>query len=156
MELIVAMSIFMVLLLAATVLYTTTLKTYLKDKVTQDLQREGDSILAHMSRNLKEAISVDTANTDVVTNPNVLTVRLLDNSSRKYYVTGNQIHYVGENGADVNLQSPNTTTVSLTMAPTVDAEGKLVSVRIRTTLRRIKFGNTVNLDVGSTIGTRPQ
>lgn len=155
-ELIVAISIFMVLMLTATALYTTTLKTYLKDKVTQDLQREGDAILAHMSRNLKDVNNVDAANSNFTVNPNVLSVRLADNTSRKYYVSGNQLHFTDESGSTINLQSPGSTTASLTMAPTSDAASKLVSVKIRTTLRRVKYGNTINLDVGSTVSTRPQ
>lgn len=156
-ELLVAMSIFMVLLVASTTLYSGVLKVNLKDKANQDLQREGDAILSHMSRTLKEAVAVDTANSNFVTNPNVLQVKLVNPAqTRKYYVTGNQLHYVDESGTDTDLLSPGSTDISLTFTPTSDAAGSLVSIRINATLQRIRYGQTVTLPVGSTITTRPQ
>ena len=156
-ELVISVSIFMVLMLAAVTLYTTTLKTYLKDKITQDLQRENDAVLAHMTQNLREAVSVDTANSNFTANPNTLTVKLkTTGQSRKYYVTGNQLHYINEAGTDTNLLGPGTTATSLTMTPTSDANSTLKSVKIRGTLSRTKNSLTSTLDLASSVSVRPQ
>ncbi len=154
-ELLVAVSIFILLATLSATLLGSVLKTYASDKLTQDLQREADAALAHMSTNLKEATSYDSANSNLSTNPNSLAVKLSTNQGRRYYVTGSQLHYVNESGADENLLQPGTTVTSLTFEPTSEGTA-LKSVKIRGTLRRAKGGAVVTTDVGSTVGTRPQ
>ncbi len=155
-ELIVAIAIFSVILLATVSLYTTSLKTYVRDKATQDLQREGDAILAHMSRTIKEGTALDAANSNFTSNPNTLSFYINGTQKRKYYVSGSQIHYVDENNNDTDLMSPGSTDIALTFTPTSDTNGNLVAVRIQSTLQRVRYGISTTLNVGSTISTRPQ
>jgi prepilin-type N-terminal cleavage/methylation domain-containing protein len=155
-ELVVAMSIFVVLLLAAGVAYGNVVKLYTKDQLTQAIQRDGDSVLAHMSRNLREATAYDAPNSNLVTDPNTLQVRLLSGQTRKYYVASGQLHYVDEAGSDQSLLPPGTTVTSLTFTPAVDTDQALRSVKISATLRRARGTYATTLNIGSTITTRPQ
>lgn len=154
-ELLLAVSIFILLATLSATLLGSVLKTYASDKLTQDLQREADAVLAHMSTNLRVATVYDSANSNLATNPNSLAVKLSTNQGRRYYVTGSQLHYVNESGADENLLQPGTTVTSLIFEPTSENTA-LKSVKIRATLRRAKGGAVVTSDVGSTVGTRPQ
>lgn len=154
-EIIVAVSIFVVVALASATLYATVIKVNLKDKLTQDLQREGDEVMAHMSRTLKEATRVDTANSNLTTNPNSLRVFLKSGAARRYYVAGNQVHYVAETGTDENLMAPGSSVTTLTFTPTSDGQD-LKSVNVSATLSRTQNQQTVTLTVGTTVNTRPQ
>lgn len=156
-ELVVAMTIFIVIALASATLYGTIVKINLKNQVTQDVQREGDAIQAHFSQNLKSAVSVDTTNSNFVANPNTLTVKLSGGTtSRKYYVTSSQLHYIDENGTDTILVEPSTTVTSLTFATTSDANNNLKSIKISGTLSRTKNRQTGTYTIATTIDTRPQ
>jgi prepilin-type N-terminal cleavage/methylation domain-containing protein len=154
-ELVIAVSIFLVLMLGSVTLYTTVLKTNLKDKITQDLQREADFVLASYSQNLREAVSVDAANSNFTINPHILQVNLLSGSNRRYYVTSSQLHYRNEAGVDQTLLQPGTTVSSLTYATTTGADG-LKSISIQATLTRTQVRATVSVSIGTTVGTRPQ
>lgn len=156
-ELIVAISIFIVLALASGTLYAMLSKVYLKNQVTQDIQREGDAVLAEMSRNIKEATQLDVVQSNLITNPNTLTVRLKSGSTRKYYVATGQLHYVDENGVDKALLEPGTTVTSLTYGVITGTDGlTLKSVSINGTLSRTKNRQTVNYPMVSSVEMRPQ
>lgn len=154
-ELLIAVTIVIALALAAATLFASVLKLQVRDKLTQDLQREADAVSEHMSRNLKQAVSVDTVNSNFTTNPNTLTVKLENNQSRKYFVTGSQVHYVNESGTDENLQAPGSTTTSLTFEQST-ANQVLQQIKIRGTLRRARGNTVITVDFGTSVSPRPQ
>lgn len=156
-ELVVAVTIFSVILTVCVTVFTSVLKQNAREKVTLDLQREADGILGNMALNLKEAISIDTANSNFVTDPHVLSVNMeTAGQTRRYQVTGGQLHYIDTAGIDTNLMSPGTTVTSLTFTPTSSAENKLLTVKIRGTITRSKGGQTVTFPLSSSVNTRPQ
>lgn len=154
-ELLIAMSIFIVIALSSGILFASVLKLSAKSKLVEEIQREGDAVVANYARNLRDTVSVDTANSNFVTDPNTLQVRLSTDQTRKYVVTSGQLHYIGEDGVDQNLLLPGTTISSLTYTPASDSTGLQV-VTIRLNLSRTKAGQTQTLNFGSTVSTRPQ
>lgn len=154
-ELITAISIFMVVATASVILFIGVLQLRNKTKVVEEIQREGDSVVSHMSRNLRDAVAVDTANSNFSTDPNSIRVRLADNNFRRYYVTNNQLHYVSESGSDQLLQQPGTTVTSLTFKAGSDTTGLQV-ITARISLQRTKGNYSQTLTFGSTVNTRPQ
>lgn len=154
-ELLVAMMIFLIVIAAAVMLYTGVLKVDARTKLTEEIQREGDSIVSHMSRNFRDVVAVDTANSNLSTDPNSIRVRLADNSYRRYYVSSGQLHFVSEAGEDQLLQQPGTTVDSLTFEVGSDTNGlQVISTDI--SLTRTKNGVTETLEFDSTVNTRPQ
>ena len=154
-ELIVAVGIFVVVLLGSGLLYITVAQTYAKDKLTQDLQRDGDAVLAHMSRNLKEA-------TGLVTNSgSSLTVNIPTKpgfgNTRSYLVNSGQLVYRNEalSPIDENLLPPGTTATTLTYATTLDGTA-LKAIRITGTLSKTRGNKTVTLPITTTVIMRPQ
>ncbi len=157
-ELLVALSIFIIVALASAALYQTILKSYIKDRIVQDLQRESDLVLAHFSQNLKEATTYNTSLSNTSTNPNTLAVNLITNGTRKYYVSGGALRYTDENNNDTALTAPGTTVTSFTVSPTYNTSNAnaLSSVRVQGTLSRTKSNQTASLNFTTTITTRPQ
>ena len=156
-ELLVGISILAIVLTAATSLYVMTLRTSLENKLVQELQREADAVQAHLSQNLKEAVAVDSANSNFTTNPNTLQVNLSAGGlTRRYYVTGQQLYYRNESGVDTNLLTPGTTITSFLVTPTSSATNELVALQVRGTLQRARYGQTKQFTLGTTIHPRPQ
>ena len=154
-ELIVAISIFVVVMLASSLLYTTVMQTYLKDKLTQDLQREGDAVLSHMSRNLKEA-------TGLVTNSgSTLTVMIPAKSgfgtTRSYLINNGQLIYRNEalTPVDENLLPPGSSATALSYTTTLDG-ASLKAIRVSATLSKTRGNRTVTLPIATTVIMRPQ
>lgn len=154
-ELIVAGTIFTVIALSSAILFASVLKLGARSKLVEEIQREGDAAVAGMSRNLRDGVSLDTANSVLTGNPQALQIKLSNNQTRKYYVTGGQLHYINESGVDQNLLLPGTTVTSLTFTPASDTIGLQV-ISAQLTLSRTKAGQTQSLSFGSTINTRPQ
>lgn len=155
-ELVVGVTIFTVLLTASVATYTTINKLYIKDKIGQEAQRELDSVLANMSLNLKEAVRLDPAAVNGSTNTADLVVRLSNNSLRRYYITGNVLHYVDEAGADQTLLAPSNNVFTYSWQPTSDASGALKQLKITATLTRTKSGTSTTVTGRTTINPRPQ
>lgn len=154
-ELIMAMTIFLIVITASVVLYTSVLKIDAKSKLVEEIQREGDSIVSHMSRNLRDIVAVDTANSNFSTQPNSIRVRLANNAYRRYYVSSGQLHFVSETGEDQLLQQPGTTVSTLTFKAGSDTTGLQV-ITATISLSRTKDGINETLSFNSTINTRPQ
>lgn len=158
-ELIVAVTIAVALIVSSGTLYATVIRVYIKDQINQDIQRESDGIVNQLSTNLRDAKTVNVAQSNFATNPNTLTVDVGTNQTRKYYVTGNQLHFVSEQGVDDLLLQPGTTVTSLTFTPTnitVDGQTTLKSIAVAFTLSRTKNTQITTLSTTTTIGTRPQ
>ncbi len=154
-ELVVSIAVIAALITTSAVLFSVIIKVYAKDKVGQDLQREGDTVMASISQNIKEAVSVDQANSNFTNNPNTLTFRLSNNQTRKYYVSSGQLHYVNESGTDRVILQPGTSVSSLTFTADSDQVGLQV-LGVNLGLSRTKYGQTVTYTLASTINTRPQ
>jgi type II secretory pathway pseudopilin PulG len=154
-ELVVAMTIFVLLALAAGSLFGTVVKTSNKDRLTQEVQRDGDAVLAQMSRKLKDATTVVPPSLCNATNTNVLSVLVPPAQTRTYDITANQIRYTeGLNPPEI-LQPPNSTIQSMTFVTTCSGV-ELKSIQLTANLRRTKGTTNVDLTVKSTVNPRPQ
>jgi hypothetical protein len=154
-ELLIAATIFIILAVASSVLFSTVLKLSASSKLVEEIQREGDAVVAGFSRNMRDTVSVDTNLSNFVTNPNALGMKTASGQTRRYFVTNGQLHYVSETGVDQSLLQPGTTVTNLTFTPASDSTGLQV-ITVRLVLSRTKAGQTQQLDFGSTINTRPQ
>lgn len=154
LELTVAITIFILLALSAGTLYSTVLKTHLKNKLTQDLQRDSDAVLTHMSSKLRTAATVVPPTICNALNANAVSV-LAGTEIRTYDVSNNQIRYTPVPGSSEILLSPGSTVQSLTFFPTCDS-GSLKAVKVNAVLARSKGVDIITLTIGSTITTRPQ
>lgn len=155
-ELLISVSIFLVLAVGAAALFTNILKIQVKDKLTQDAQRESDLVLDHMTRQLREGVRLEPFRANGTVNSTELAFRLKNNGLRRYYVSGGTLHYVSETGQDETLLAPGTGVYSYTWQPTSDASQNLQQITIRGTLSRTKGNVSVTVSGGTTVSTRPQ
>jgi prepilin-type N-terminal cleavage/methylation domain-containing protein len=154
-ELIIASTIFAIIAIASAILFSTVLKLSSTSKLVEEIQREGDAVVAGFARNMRDTVSVDTSLSNFVTNPNTLALKTSGGQTRRYYVLDGQLHYVDESGTDQSLLQPGTTVTNLVFATSSDSSGlQVVTVNLK--LARTKAGQTQQLDFGSTINTRPQ
>lgn len=154
-ELLIAMTILIIISVASAIIFSATLKLSATSKLVEEIQREGDAVVAGFARNMRDTVSVDTNLSNFVTNPNALAMKTSSGQTRRYYATNGQLHYVNESGLDQSLLQPGTTVTNLTFTPASDSTGlQVVTVQMR--LQRTKGGQTQQLDFGSTVNTRPQ
>lgn len=154
-ELLTAVTILAILLTASAVLYTSIVKIDARTKLTEEIQREGDAVVSHMSQNFRDAVAVDTAGSNFSTQPNSIRFRLADGNYRRYYVSSDQLHFVSESGNDQLLQQPGTTVEELSFKVGSDTTGLQV-ITATISLAREKDGASETLEFNSTVNTRPQ
>jgi type II secretory pathway component PulJ len=154
-EVVIAATILIIVSIASAVIFSSVLKLSATSKLVEEIQREGDAVVAGFARNMRDTVSVDTNLSNFVTNPNALAMKTSGGQTRRYYVTGGQLHYVSESGQDQSLLQPGTTVTNLTFSPASDSTGLQV-ITVHLTLSRTKAGQTQQLEFGSTVNTRPQ
>lgn len=152
-ELIVAVAIFGILILAAAVLYVTVLRQQVDDRLVQNLQRETDRVTAHAERNVAGATGVSGGSTCNAENADQITLASPD-GALTYRRIGGQIEFV-EGGTTEDLLSPDVTASDVGFFPTCDGT-TLVSLRFQATLSASAAGQSETVDISTTIGTRPQ
>lgn len=152
-ELLIAISIFVLLFLAAATLYATVLRQQVDDRLVQSLQRESERVTGHLEQNVPGTTGV--AGSSVCNSENVDQIALAaPDGPVAYQRNGGQIEFSG-GGATENLVSPGVTASNVRFFPTCDGT-KLVSLRFQATLTKSASGKTRTTDISTSIGTRPQ
>ncbi|MEX2043324.1 MAG: prepilin-type N-terminal cleavage/methylation domain-containing protein [Patescibacteria group bacterium] len=152
-ELIVAVTIFILLILAAGTLYVTVVRQQVDDRLTQSLQRESDRVTAHLERNVAEATGVAGVSACNVESVDQITLAT-DGGPVTYQRNGAQVEF-GKGGAVENLLSPSVSASGVRFFPTCDGTA-LVALRFEATLAKSAAGQTETVDISTSVGTRPQ
>lgn len=152
-ELVVAISIFVLLILAAGTLYVTVIRQQVGDRLVQSLQRESDRVTAHVERNVAEATGVTGGSLCNVESVDLITVATPEGPAT-YRRNGPQIEFT-RGGVTEDLLSPGINAANVRFFPTCDGT-ELVTLRFKASLSKSASGQSKTTDISTSIGTRPQ
>ncbi|HEY8108819.1 MAG TPA: type II secretion system protein [Patescibacteria group bacterium] len=152
-ELLVAISILTLLILAAGTLYVTVIRQQVGDRLVQNLQREVDRMTAHVERNVATSTEVSGSTTC-----NLQATDRIDLDSPdgmlSYQRNGSRLEF-SKAGSIEEVSSPGIAVSGVRFFPTCDGT-RLVSVKFEATLTKSAGGQTKTTSISTTTGTRPQ